>query len=129
MRCRVASTVRSRAFPRECLSLAKTCSMGFRSGLHGGRKSTLAPADLMAALAVATGLRQSSFWVMSPVIQEAYVQGVSARNADDPVKAMGASGVSKSQSLPWFACCVPGDWRKPMPRCWVQPHTASPALR
>jgi transposase-like protein len=31
------------------------------------------------------------------VIQEAYVQGVSTRSVDDLVKAMGASGISKSQ--------------------------------
>jgi transposase-like protein len=34
---------------------------------------------------------------LTAVIQEAYVQGVSTRNVDDLVKAMGASGVSKSQ--------------------------------
>src|ERR1043166_6602570 len=31
------------------------------------------------------------------VIQEAYVQGISTRSVDDLVKAMGASGISKSQ--------------------------------
>jgi len=31
------------------------------------------------------------------VIQEAYVQGVSTRSVDDPVKAMGGTGVSTSQ--------------------------------
>ena len=31
------------------------------------------------------------------MIQEAYVHGVSTRSVDDLVKAMGASGVSKSQ--------------------------------
>jgi len=34
---------------------------------------------------------------LTAVIQEAYVQGVSTRSVDDLVKAMGASGVSKSQ--------------------------------
>jgi len=34
---------------------------------------------------------------LSAVIQEAYVQGVSTRSVDDLVKAMGGSGVSKSQ--------------------------------
>lgn len=34
---------------------------------------------------------------LTAVIQEAYVQGVSTRNADALVQAMGASGVSKSQ--------------------------------
>src|ERR1700684_2781826 len=34
---------------------------------------------------------------LSAVIQEAYVQGVSTRSVDDLVKAMGGTGVSKSQ--------------------------------
>ena len=34
---------------------------------------------------------------LTAVIQEAYVQGVSTRSADDLVKAMGGTGVSKSQ--------------------------------
>ena len=34
---------------------------------------------------------------LSAVIQEAYVQGVSTRSVDDLVRAMGGSGVSKSQ--------------------------------
>jgi putative transposase len=37
---------------------------------------------------------------LTAVIQEAYVQGVSTRSVDDLVKAMGMSGISKSQSLP-----------------------------
>lgn len=31
------------------------------------------------------------------IIQEAYIQGVSTRSADDLVKAIGMSGISKSQ--------------------------------
>ncbi len=34
---------------------------------------------------------------LSAVIQEAYVQGVSTRSVDELVKAMGMSGISKSQ--------------------------------
>ena len=37
---------------------------------------------------------------LTAVIQEAYVQGISTRSVDDLVKAMGMSGISKSQSLP-----------------------------
>ncbi len=37
---------------------------------------------------------------LTAVVQEAYVQGVSTRAVDDLVKAMGMSGISKSQSLP-----------------------------
>src|SRR5437016_7356296 len=39
------STVRAASFRRKCLSLAKTCSMGFRSGEYFGRKNSLAPAE------------------------------------------------------------------------------------
>ncbi|MES0015342.1 transposase, partial [Mesorhizobium sp. M0037] len=35
---------------------------------------------------------------LTAVIQEAYVQGISTRSVDDLVKAMGMSGISKSQS-------------------------------
>jgi transposase-like protein len=34
---------------------------------------------------------------LSAVIQEAYVQGISTRSVDELVKAMGMSGISKSQ--------------------------------
>lgn len=34
---------------------------------------------------------------LSAVIQEAYVQGISTRSVDDLVKAMGMTGISKSQ--------------------------------
>ncbi len=34
---------------------------------------------------------------LTAVIQEAYVQGISTRSVDDLVKALGMSGVSKSQ--------------------------------
>jgi len=37
---------------------------------------------------------------LAAVIQEAYIQGVSTRSVDELVKAMGMSGISKSQSLP-----------------------------
>ena len=35
--------------------------------------------------------------VLTAVIQEAYIQGVSTRSVDDLVKAMGMSGISQSQ--------------------------------
>jgi hypothetical protein len=37
---------------------------------------------------------------LAAVIREAYVQGVSTRSVDELVKAMGMTGISKSQSLP-----------------------------
>src|ERR1700680_4158442 len=41
----MASNVRAAAFRSRCLSLAKTCSIGLRSGEYLGRKNSLAPAD------------------------------------------------------------------------------------
>ena len=41
--------------------------------------------------------RRTAEKALTAVIQEAYVQGISTRSVDDLVKAMGASGVSKSQ--------------------------------
>jgi putative transposase len=41
--------------------------------------------------------RRTAEKAMTAVIQEAYVQGLSTRSVDDLVKAMGMSGVSKSQ--------------------------------
>ena len=41
--------------------------------------------------------RRTAEKALAAVIQEAYVHGVSTRSVDDLVKAMGASGVSKSQ--------------------------------
>jgi putative transposase len=40
--------------------------------------------------------RRTAEKALTAVIQEAYVHGVSTRSVDDLVKAMGASGVSKS---------------------------------
>jgi transposase-like protein len=41
--------------------------------------------------------RRTAEKALTAVIQEAYVQGISTRSVDDLVKAMGASGVTKSQ--------------------------------
>ncbi len=41
--------------------------------------------------------RRASEKAMTAVIQEAYIQGISTRSVDDLVKAMGMTGVSKSQ--------------------------------
>src|SRR4051812_49880539 len=41
--------------------------------------------------------RRTAEKALTAVIQEAYVQGVSTRSVDDLVKALGMSGVSKSQ--------------------------------
>jgi len=41
--------------------------------------------------------RRSAEKALAAVIQEAYVQGVSTRSVDELVKAMGMSGISKSQ--------------------------------
>jgi putative transposase len=42
-------------------------------------------------------LRRTAEKALAAVIQEAYVQGVSTRSVDELVKAMGMSGISKSQ--------------------------------
>jgi transposase-like protein len=36
-------------------------------------------------------------WALAAAVQEAYVHGVSTRSVDDVVKAMGMTGISKSQ--------------------------------
>ena len=41
--------------------------------------------------------RRASENAMTAVVQEAYIQGVSSRSVDDLVKAMGVTGISKSQ--------------------------------
>ena len=41
--------------------------------------------------------RRSSERALAAVVQEAYVQGISTRSVDDLVKAMGMTGISKSQ--------------------------------
>ena len=43
------------------------------------------------------GPRRMAEKALTAVIQEAYVQGISTRSVDDLVKAMGMSGISKSQ--------------------------------
>src|SRR5690349_23473365 len=44
--------------------------------------------------------RRTAEKALIAVIQEAYIQGISTRSVDELVRAMGGSGVSKSQSLP-----------------------------
>jgi hypothetical protein len=44
MRFQAALIVRASVLRNRVLSLAKTCSIGFRSGLYGGRKLRWAPA-------------------------------------------------------------------------------------
>jgi transposase-like protein len=41
--------------------------------------------------------RRMSEKALTAVIQEAYIQGISTRSVDDLVKAMGMTGISKSQ--------------------------------
>ena len=61
---------------------------------------------------------------LTAVIQEAYVQGISTRSVDDLVKAMGMSGISKSQVSrlcedidvkvkAFLDRPIEGDWRSP----------------
>ena len=67
MRLHVASTERSAAFRSRSLSFAKTCSMGFRSGLQGGKNHSRAPAArIMARTAAPLWLPGLSKTTMSP---------------------------------------------------------------
>src|SRR5476649_1206495 len=63
---------------------------------------------------------------LAAVVQEAYIQGVSTRSVDELVKAMGASGISKSQVSrlceeidekikPFLGRPIEGDW----PYVWL----------
>src|ERR1700683_1887311 len=63
---------------------------------------------------------------LTAVIQEAYVQGISTRSVDDLVKAMGMTGISKSQVSrlceeidervkPFLGRPIEGDW----PYVWL----------
>ena len=44
--------------------------------------------------------RRTAEKALTAVIQEAYIQGISTRSVDELVKAMGMSGISKSQACP-----------------------------
>ena len=56
---------------------------------------------------------------LAAVIQEAYIQCVSTRSVDELVKALGMTGISKSQSLPrrkpGSAGCVPRSTARSLP--------------
>src|SRR5438477_12101338 len=63
----MASTVRAAAYRSMCLSVAKTCSMGFRSGENFGRKKSFAPAERISArTALPLWLPRLSMMTMSP---------------------------------------------------------------
>jgi hypothetical protein len=70
--------------------------------------------------------RRLSEKALTAVVQEAYVHGVSTRSVDDLVKAMGMSGISKSQVSrlceeidekvkAFLSCPIEGDW----PYLWI----------
>ena len=81
-----------------------------RTGYRNGHRPRLFDSRLGALELAIPRLRSGSYfpgWLLEPrrraeralvaVIQEAYVKGVSTRKVDDLVRAMGASGVSKSE--------------------------------
>ena len=51
---------------------------------------------------------------LTAVVQEAYIQGIRTRSVDDLVKAMGMSGISKSQ-VSRLCEAIEGDW----PYVWI----------
>ena len=70
--------------------------------------------------------RRTAEKALVAVIQEAYIQGISTRSVDDLVKAMGMSGISKSQVSrlceeidgrvkAFLDCPLEGDW----PYLWL----------
>jgi transposase-like protein len=77
-------------------------------------------------LAQRNGYRELAEKALSAVVQEAYVQGISTRSVDDLVKAMGMTGISKSQVSPlgeeidekvkaFLSRPLEGDW----PYLWI----------
>lgn len=71
---------------------------------------------------------------LTAVIQEAYVQGISTRSVDDLVKAMGMSGISKSQvsrlcdpfgKCGAFACRAMGRSTNGSKPFWIVPSRAT----
>src|SRR6266403_53217 len=54
-------------------------------------------ADVLREMIAFAAERRMAEKALTAVIQEAYIQGISTRSVDDLVKAMGMSGVSKSQ--------------------------------
>src|SRR5437773_5089542 len=70
MAAQIASRVRWAAFRKRCLSLEKTCSMGFRSGEYLGRKNSFTPAALRAwRMTFPLWLPRLSMTTMSPGLQ------------------------------------------------------------
>jgi putative transposase len=78
--------------------------------------------------------RRTAEKALAAVIQEAYVHGVSARSVDDLVKAMGMTGISKSQVSrlcgeldervgAFLNRPIEGDW----PYLWIPAPTSRPA--
>jgi len=68
-----------------------------RAGLVELRIPKLRKGSYLPTPGLDPGARRMAEKALTAVIQEAYVQGVSTRSVDDLVKAMGGTGVSKSQ--------------------------------
>lgn len=80
--------------------------------------------------------RRKAERALSAVVREAYVHGVSTRKVDELVKALGMSGISKSQVV--SRLCEELDeeverfrkavlWKVLIPTCGWTPHTSRPA--
>ncbi len=67
MAAQTVATVRAAALRSRCLSLAKTCSIGFRSGEYFGRNRSLAPTERMSRrMILPLWLARWSMMTMSP---------------------------------------------------------------
>ena len=86
------------------LASASTAEADVRKSLGGSGKGSNVAAAQLIGKRVAEKARAA-------VIQEAYVQGVSTRSVDDLVKAMGMSGISRSQVS---RLCEEIDWTCPL---------------
>ncbi len=84
---------------KDPLRLAQRNGYRDRIGRHGPARSSCAFPSSERARYFPGFLepRRMAEKALTAVIQEAYIQGVSTRSVDDLVKAMGMSGISKSQ--------------------------------
>jgi putative transposase len=74
--------------------LSTASETGHRSNSRNGYRVRLWETRVLPGVSRAASRRRKA---LATVIQEAYIQGVSTRSVDEQVKAMGMTGISKSQ--------------------------------
>lgn len=83
------------ALRSSCLSLAKTCSIGFRSSEYSGKKKSLAPTERMSRRSALPSFRHMApEWIVENITQTLVIANAIYRSADrliyaraDPVTA------------------------------------------